>query len=267
MQYRSPKNPAIKEALLLRDKPDKGLFFIEGAHLVESAARSGAGLSKVFFTGSFAASKEGGRLLGEVSSQAAKGKSEPKLLEVSERIFQGLADTETPQGIAAIVSCPRTQSSDLVYGPATFMVVCDGVRDPGNLGTIIRLADAAGADAVVITPGTCSPFNQKAIRSTAGSLFNIPLLFTPPEELAATLRKNKVSLYIADSHATVSVFETDFRGPFALVFGNEGMGTGESMKSNADRSIRIPLRGRAESLNVAAAAAICIYEAVRQRIS
>jgi TrmH family RNA methyltransferase len=189
------------------------------------------------------------------------------MLEVSERIFQGLADTETPQGIAAIVAYPQKKGKDLVYGPATFMVVCDGVRDPGNLGTIIRLADAAGADAVAITPGTCSPFNQKAIRSTAGSLFNVPLLFTPPEELAATLRKNKVSLYIADSHATVSVFETNFKGPFALVFGNEGMGTGEVMKSNADKSIRIPLRGRAESLNVAAAAAICIYEAVRQRIS
>ena len=146
------------------------------------------------------------------------------------------------------------------------IVVCDGIKDPGNIGTIVRAADASGVDAVLLTPGTCDAFMSKALRASAGSIFALPVLpDTGVEEIVGFLAKRRIRLYAADVRASRSLYETDLRGPAAIVFGNEAHGIGAALFQNAEVLFRIPITGRAESLNVAMAASIILYEAVRQR--
>jgi TrmH family RNA methyltransferase len=147
----------------------------------------------------------------------------------------------------------------------SLLVVIDGIRDPGNLGTIIRTSDAAGVDAVIVLPGTCDAFMPKAVRSTAGSIFNIPLVYPETDELMGWLRERSIRTLVADVNATLSLYEADLSRSLAFVFGNEAMGVHEKLRCEADARVKIPLSGKAESLNVAISAAICLYEAVRQR--
>ncbi|MDO9288788.1 MAG: RNA methyltransferase, partial [Thermodesulfovibrionales bacterium] len=145
------------------------------------------------------------------------------------------------------------------------IVIVEGVQEPGNLGTIIRTADAAGADAVIILEGTCDAFSQKTIRATAGSIFNIPIVYAETDKLLEWLKAKKISLAATSLDAKKSIFNTDLKKPLAFVFGNEAHGVSAEIKKNADVILKIPIFGKAESLNVSASAAICLYEAVRQR--
>lgn len=259
----SPANPIIREALKIKEKHARyryEAFLIEGPHLMEMAAASpDVEIKRVFFTKDFSDKREGQRLL----RQAAK--KEAQLIETSGHILSKLADTETPQGIVAIVSCKIANLDKLSFKGIPFLVVCDGIQDPGNLGTIIRASAAAGADAVVILPGTCNAFMPKTIRSTAGSLFNMPIVYSEPEALFNYLDSKSIALYAADVHAQVSIYESDLKQPAAIAFGNEAHGVSELLLKRA-KGLKIPILGKAESLNVAMAASVCLYEVVRQRL-
>lgn len=259
----SPANPIIKEALKLKEKRAKyrhEAFLTEGPHLIEMAMSSSfVEIKRIFFTERFTAKKEGQRLIRQIGS---RGKD---IFQVSEQVLRKLADTETPQGIAAVVSYKAIDLDEIDFKAAPFLVVCDGIQDPGNLGTIIRASDASGADAVIVLPGTCDAFMSKTIRATAGSLFNIPTIYSKPEILLDCLDSKNIALYATDVHAQVSIYESDFKSPIAIVFGNEAHGVSELLLKRA-RGVKIPIAGKAESLNVAMAASICLYEVVRQRL-
>ncbi len=258
----SPANPLIKEALRIKERRGHrdSAFIIEGPHLIEmSLASPYASLEQVFFTEDFYSSGEGRRLLKRLEETSVD------LVETSKRVMDKLTDTETPQGIAAVLALNTVALSVIPFKTMPLLVICDGVRDPGNIGTIIRAADAAGADAVLLTPGTCDAFMPKAIRASAGSIFAVPVLSAGVEELVGFLEERRMRLYAADVHASHSLYETDFRAPAAIVFGNEAHGIGAELLRKADLLFRIPVIGRAESLNVAMAASISLYEAVRQR--
>jgi TrmH family RNA methyltransferase len=267
----SPANPIVKAALALRDKPGQaphGAFLVEGPHLLEMALSSPAKVARVFFTEEFGRKQEGQRLIRKVRhhiSLADQEAAEPTFVEVSEQVFTRLSDTRTPQGILAIISIAPAALEDLSLGAAPVLVLCEGIQDPGNLGAIIRVADAAAADAVIILPATCNPYNQKVIRSTAGSLFNIPIVRTAAKGLLDWLAVRDIPLLATDIHGAVSVFDLDLTGPCALAFGSEAHGVSEAVRKAADRTIRIPILGKAESLNVAMSASVCLFEAVRQR--
>ncbi len=262
MKITSLSNPHIREAAAVREKRSKqkpAAFVIEGVHLIEMAIASGASIQEVFFTDVFGSRKEGQRVLRLIRGKAAK------LFEITEKIMRRLADTETPQGIVAVVTYPSPTLDKLPLKSEPLLVVVDGIRDPGNLGTIIRTSDAAGADAVVLLPGTCAAFMPKAIRATAGSIFNIPVIHTEESALLGWLKARGITLAVTSVDAEKSFFDSDLGMPVALVFGNEAQGVGETLKRAADLSLRIPIYGKAESLNVATSAAICLYEAARQR--
>jgi len=294
----SPSNPKIKEVLDIKNRRSKykgNVFIIEGPHLTEMALASGIGMKEVFFTGAFATKKEGQRLLRQLlkksnvipakpviqktffqehgatsgldSSLRGNDELEIEIFEVTEQILKKLTDTETPQGIVAIVSYATKNPDDIIFRSTPMLVIADGVREPGNLGTIIRTSDAAGADAVVILKGTCDAFSQKTIRSTAGSLFNIPIIHSETAKLLSWLKINKIQLAATALDSEKSVFDADLTFPTAFVFGNEAHGISNQMRKNSDLILKIPIHGKAESLNVSAAAAVCLYEAVRQRIS
>ncbi len=262
MRYRtitSPSNPVIKEAISVKErkKRSQNRLLIEGQHLLEMALSSGAEIARVFFTGHYKSKNE--RFLKNLSKRTFE------FIETTEQVLSKLSDTEAPQGIAAIVTYRSYALSELSLKVTPLLVICDGVQDPGNLGTIIRTSDAAGADAVMILHGTCDPFLPKVTRSSAGSIFNLPVIFSESDRLIEWLRERGIGILVTEAHASKTIYETDLRKPLAFVFGNEASGVSKTLKEKGDILLRIPIQGKAESLNVATSAAVCLYEAVRQR--
>jgi TrmH family RNA methyltransferase len=265
MKYRkleSLRNPTVREAIKVKEErslykgataPGERAFLIEGPHLLEMALGAGAGIGKVFYTEKF----KDKDLLGRLAQKGAA------VFEITERILLRLSDTETPQGIVAVTSCAPSSLDEIKIGG--FIAVCDGVQDPGNLGTIIRTADASGAGAVVLLPGTCDAFMPKTLRASAGSVFNIPIVYEEREALIGKLKGMKMKLAVTLPDAKKSIYEADLSVPVAFVFGNETAGVSPELREASELRLRIPIRGRAESLNVAAASAVCLYEAMRQR--
>ncbi len=260
----SPSNHRIKEALDIKNKRAKyrqTAFLIEGPHLVEMALSSGIGIKKVFFTRTFCKKREAQKLLRKVS------KCSREIFEVTENIINKLADTETPQGIVSVVSCGTLSLDELSFQKNPLLVVIDGIQDPGNLGTIIRTSDAAGVDGIILLPGTCDAFISKTIRATAGSIFNVPIVFSDNDSLNRWFNKRNLQLIATSAEEDKSVFDADLTRPTAIILGNEAHGVSRQLKHSADLILKIPIYGRAESLNVATSAAVCLYEAVRQRRS
>jgi TrmH family RNA methyltransferase len=265
MHYRkitSPSNPQIRESIEMLEAGRKHIprtLLIEGPHLIEAALVAGADIACVFFTSSFAETKEGRKILTILSRDIRE------IFEVTFRILVKIASTETPQGIVAIGTCAPLSLRKLPLVEKPLLTLVDGIQDPGNLGTIIRTSDAAGADGVLVLPGSCDPFTSKTVRATAGSIFNIPVVQTDKQNLLEWIREKRIHLAVTAADAPKSVFGADLDVPVALVFGNEARGVRDSLRKAADLILKIPIYGKAESLNVASSAAICLYEAVRQR--
>ncbi len=262
MKIASCSNPKIKAVLEIKRRKsaaEQSLFLIEGSHLIEMALSAKTLIREVFFTDSFIRKKDGEKLLERLSHHTAK------LYEVTDSVLHKITETETPQGITAVAMYSPLSLTKVRLEGNPLLAVSDGIQDPGNLGAIIRTADAAGADAVIILPGTCDVTLQKTIRATAGSLFNIPVVHVSEGEFLAWLRTHKIQLAVTAADAENSFLEARLDGPLALVFGNEARGVQTGLKRAADMMLSIPIYGKAESLNVAAAAAVLLYEAVRQR--
>jgi TrmH family RNA methyltransferase len=269
MRYKritSLSNPLIRKAIEVKKRKlgsAEELFLVEGPHLVGMAASASILIKEVFHTETFMRKEEGKKLL----TQLAVMQSPPEMLvEVSDEIILRLSDTESSQGIVALVAHNPCNFRELVVSGKPLVVACDGIQDPGNLGTIIRVADAAGADAVVMLPGTCDPLSPKTVRATAGSIFNIPVIICGYSEFLDYVALKMLDLIVTDIRARRSLYQSDLRRPVAFVFGNEARGVSEVLRSKAIESVKIPIPGKAESLNVAIAAAVCLYEAVRQRM-
>jgi TrmH family RNA methyltransferase len=268
MRYKritSLSNPLIRKAIEVKKRKlgsAEELFLIEGPHLVGMAASASILIKEVFHTETFMRKEEGKMLL----TQLAVMQTPPEVrVEVSDEIILRISDTESSQGIVALVAPNPGKFRELVVSGKSLIVACDGIQDPGNLGTIIRVADAAGADAVVMLPGTCDPLSPKTVRATAGSIFNIPVIICGYSEFLEYVTLKMLDLIVTDIRARRSLYESDLSRPVAFVFGNESRGVSEVLRSKAIESVKIPIPGKAESLNVAIAAAICLYEAVRQR--
>ncbi len=262
MKITSLANPKIKELLDIKrgkSRVKHTSFIIEGHHLIEMALGADTPVIEGFFTEDFSRKKEGQKILEQLSRHMSR------IYEVTDQILRKISETETPQGIIAVAASRPLRLDELPMKENPLIVVSDGIQDPGNLGTIIRTADAAGADAVIILTGTCDVYMQKTVRATAGSLFNIPIAHAAVEEFLEWLRSHNIKLAVTASDAKNSFFEVDLDKPIAFVFGNEAHGVQEDLKRAADMVLRIPIYGKAESLNVAVSASVCLYEALRQR--
>jgi TrmH family RNA methyltransferase len=262
----SAENQFVKKAVeaKTRKRGGKDYFLAEGPHLVEVAAASSAPVEEVFFTMDFIRTAEGKKVLDRLSQM----KSPPRLLvELPANILAKISDTEAPQGIIAVVYQLPASLFGLEARKEALIAVCDGIGDPGNLGNIIRVSDAAGADAVVVLPGTCDPFLPKVVRATAGSIFNVPVISVDHQDLLDYISAMDIDLIVTDVRAQRSLYDCDLRNGAALAFGNEARGVSEFLGTKTPWAVRIPIPGKAESLNVAVAAAVSLYEAVRQRTS
>jgi RNA methyltransferase, TrmH family len=230
-----------------------GLVAIEGEHLVNEAVRSGMEFTAVLVS-------EGWR------------KKVPRGVEVvrlKDDVFRSAVETQAPQGIAALLSPPVFELSDVLgsRGSAALILVAAGLQDPGNLGTLVRSAEAFGATGVLTTPGTVSVWNQKALRASVGSVFRVPVVGVEASELRE-LKGRGVRLMAAvgaEGDGVVAAQEMDFLGDCAVMIGNEGAGLAEEWKEMCDVKVTIPCPGDVESLNAAVAGSLLLYEASRQR--
>lgn len=250
----SLQNPKIKAVRALHAKKGRveaGAFLLETTKLVQEALKSGWPIIEVFAT------EEWVSRYGSLDSV--------ELTLVSDRIFPSLVTTETPEGIVALAKLPSMTALPAVNEKSWF-IACEAIQDPGNLGTIIRTADAAGASAVLIGPGTVDPFSPKVIRATMGSLFHLPVIVCSNfyDDLAQ-LRVKGMRLYATAMRQERSLYDLDLKGPVTWLIGNEGQGLSKEAMTLATESVSIPMPGYAESLNAGIASAICLYETLRQR--
>lgn len=262
LRITSTANPRIREAVRIRERRHahgQNLFVIEGSRIIGTAIGANIDIREVFFTDRFASQREGRAIL---SGAEKKGTF---FFAVADHVLTKITDTETPQGIAAVVSYEISSLDKLHVQKNPLFAVADGIQEPGNLGTIIRTADASGIDAVILLEGTCDVFIPKVIRATAGSIFHVPIARAKEDTFLKWLRDAKIKLAATSADAEESVFDADLVGPVAFVFGNEARGVSETIRTSADIFFKVPIYGNAESLNVATSAAVCLYEAVRQR--
>jgi TrmH family RNA methyltransferase len=205
--------------------------------------------------------RKGQSLLSRARSQGVP------VFQVDEQPYDKLSDTETPQGVTAVVQKPVWRQSELLQRPTGLFLALDGLQDPGNLGAILRTGDGAGVDGVWLGHGTVDLYNPKVLRATMGSIFRIPT-FAGVDllSLVSELKARNVQVLAAVPHAGQSYFKADMKQPhLLLMIGNEARGISRSLLNLADQAVSVPLRPVVESLNAAVAAALLIYEVKRQR--
>ena len=225
-------------------------FVVEGPHLVEEAL----GRTR------FVVYSEELAIMEKVRQAGVE------VFKISRRQFADLTEVETPQGILAVVREQSFELKDALKGTNPLAVFCIEVQDPGNLGTIIRTADAVSASGVILSRGTVDLYNQKVIRSTMGSLFHLPVVQVDEAvEAIGYLKDRKVKVIATAADAKKSYFEADFSKPSVILVGNEGAGLSDEVVKLADDMVSIPMPGKAESLNVGVSTAVVLYEALRQR--
>jgi TrmH family RNA methyltransferase len=248
----------LRRSFSQAEPTDHGAVAIEGLRIIEEAIRSGLRFEAVFFSES--GSAHAARLLPQISSHT-------EALLLPDDVFSSAVSTETPQGVAALVKLKPAKLEDLLdqVSPEFLLVAVGGIQDPGNLGTIIRSAEAFSARGVLLGERTVSHFNPKVVRASAGSVFRQALVKVKLGDAILQLRQHGVRVVASSSHKGRALDQVDLTGPLALVVGNEGAGLPSEILSQADGQVTIPHSARVESLNAGIAASILLYEAARQR--
>jgi TrmH family RNA methyltransferase len=259
----SRDNPLLKRARAVRDGRVPEQIFIEGLRLCEEAASASLDIHDVLYTEELMQNERGRRLLEKLRAKAKH------LVSVSEQALASVADTRTPQGIIALASRPETSCEALEIGSTAtppLLLVMHRINNPSNAGAILRTTEAAGATGAATTYGSADIFSPRALRGAMGSSFRLPLWTGAQfEEVLDWCRGRGLKTVCADAHAALSYTEIDWTEPYALIVGPEASGLTEEEARSTNEAVRIPMHGEVESLNVAAASAILLYEAARQR--
>jgi TrmH family RNA methyltransferase len=255
----SKQNARLKELRRALAQPGRNggaMAGIEGPKLLEEAIRAGLRVICVFVA-------QGSEDLREVRALPA----ETEILLLPKELLDSALTTEAPQPVAALVEQPDWTWAHVLgeRKAAALVVVVAGIQDPGNLGTILRSAEAFGADGVIALPGTVSAWNPKCVRASAGSVFRVPLIATSVPECFTNLREAGARILTTTVEAAEPVDVVDLTGPVALILGNEGNGVSDVVARQADEKVTIPCPGAVESLNAAVAGSVMLYEAARQR--
>ena len=251
----------IKSLQLKKNRDEHGKFLIEGEKLLMEALEYNIAISMVLLSESFAESERHTEL-----ALALENKNIP-LFYSDDRTFKEAGETETPQGVIAIADKMGFDLDKILDKDELCAVLLHEVRDPGNAGTIIRTADACGLDVVLLSKGSVDLYNGKTIRATMGSLFHIPVIQNiDTEEAILKLKGSKVVTIGADPHSSISCIELPYYKKSAIIIGNESQGISSEITALLDKNAKIPMPGRAESLNAGIAASIMMYEfSVRKR--
>lgn len=275
----SLQNPRVKQLVKLRERRDRdeaGLFLVEGYREIRRALEKGVRPKELYFSPDWFLGENEPALIEQAKQAGAQ------LFELSKDAFAKVAYRERPDGLLAVAPQWKTTLADLNVGRALrpteavdgegkprptdpFLLVVESIEKPGNLGTILRSADAAGCDAVIVCDAVTDIFNPNVVRASTGVLFSVPVVVAESTAVHAWLREKGIRTAATTPHTTNLYTQTDLRGPLAIVMGSEQYGLSEFWMKGADVLVRIPMAGQADSLNVAMATIITLFEAVRQR--
>jgi RNA methyltransferase, TrmH family len=258
MLITSPANERLKHARRVREGREPDLIFVEGERLAEECLQADLPLFACFHAPE-----------PSVRAQAILAQLQPRacpLFPVTDAVLATISDTVHTQGLILLAQRPQASLAKTLSAEVPLLVGLDAVRDPGNFGTIVRTAEAAGAHGVLALIGSVDAFAPKTLRGAMGSAFRLPIVMELTEEvLLSACRQAGVAVVAADAEAELNYTEFDWRQPALLLLGNEGHGVNDLLLAECDASVRIPLHPPVESLNVAASAAVILFEAARQR--
>lgn len=258
----SLQNARIKNLVKLRNRRTRdrqGVFVAEGYRAISRALDKGVVADEVYFSPDWFLGENEESLLGALQEKGAE------LFEVSKAAFEKVAYRDRPEGILGVIKQWNYGLEDLNLSDPPFLLIVESIEKPGNLGTILRSADAAGVDAVICCDSVTDLFNPNVVRSSTGVLFSMPTVMTSTRETIDWLQENDIRSIATTPHATGLHTETDLTGPVAIVMGSEQFGLSDTWLEASDRQTRIPMAGQADSLNVAMATLVTLFEAVRQR--
>jgi TrmH family RNA methyltransferase len=258
-QITSPQNPYIKQLVQLQEKAkarrQSGTFFIEGKRELQLAHKGGYEIETALFVA---------ELLSESEVRSLAGR-QAELIEISREVYQKLAYRDTTEGVIAVAKSKSLALADLQLGTNPLVLVAEATEKPGNLGALLRTADAAKLDAVIIADPKGDLYNPNIVRSSVGCLFTNQIATGTTEEVIAYLKANNISIYCATLQDSAYYHEQDYSTPTALVVGTEATGLTQPWREASTQNIIIPMQGEIDSMNVSVAAAILIFEAKRQR--
>ncbi len=261
LEITSSKNPIIRKVKALYRKKNRWLeklFIIEGIKMIEEALDSDMVIKYIFYSDVLLEVDGGTNFLDVI-------KDIKESIKLSKNVFKEISDLENPQGVLAVAEFKERNIEEIYKGGQSFVMFLDSLNDPGNLGTIIRTADAFNVDAIILGEGSVDPYNPKVVRSTMGSIFRVPLYIAKDNNIFfINMKKNNVDI-ITTSLSGKPLERKDFLEKFVLVIGNEANGVRNDIIERSTKEIKIPMPGKAESLNAGVAASIIMYEAMRSR--
>lgn len=261
LEINSSKNSIIKETKSLSRKKNRWndkLFIIEGIKTIAEAIKSSAKIKHIFYSEILFSTEDGLAFFQEI-------KNKNQTIKLSEAIFKEITDLENPQGVIAVVEFIDRDIEEIYNKDLSFILFLDELNDPGNLGTIIRTADAFNIEAIILGRGCVDPYNSKVVRSTMGSIFRVPIYnLKDNDSFFETIKKKGVKIMTTSLEGNL-LSQQDFKDRNLVVIGNEANGVSKSIVELSDKEIKIPMPGSAESLNAGVAASIIMYEAMINR--
>ena len=265
-QITSSQNPKIKAALKLNDRRERnksGLFLIEGFRELKRAVEAHVQIRSLFVCPEFFLGENEEDLIEQVQKQGGE------IIPCAPHIFEKLSYRDRPDGLLGIAVQMKHQLADLTSrigeGKPPFLIVAEAIEKPGNLGTILRSADAAGAHGVIVCDRCTDIYNPNVVRASVGTLFTLPVIEAQSKETLSWLKERSIQVVAATPSAPKEFTQADLRGAVAIAVGTEQLGLSKTWMDAADICVRIPMHGVADSLNVATATTLLLYEVVRQR--
>ena len=249
----------IKGLYRRKERRTRKLFLIEGIKMIGECLDNDYPMESIIYCDGLLDMRGGEELFERI-------RDDRRLFKVSNRIYEEISDMETPQGILGIARFESNSTTDIEIGDNPFILLLDRVQDPGNMGAIIRTSDAFGIDGIIVTNGCVDTYNPKVVRATMGSIFRVPIYGVQNEiELINMFKDEGMALYVTALEGSMDIREVNFIRSCMLVIGNESSGVSRGIMELADNRVKIPMSGGAESLNVAVASSIIMYEGMRQR--
>jgi TrmH family RNA methyltransferase len=258
----SLQNPRLKRLVRLRDRrprDEAGVFLVEGYREIRRALEKGVPLQELYFSPEWFLGENEPELIARAQQAGAQA------FELTKEALAKVAYRERPDGLLAVAPQWRRALAEVPAGPDAFLLVVEAIEKPGNLGTILRSADAAGCGAVIVCDPVTDLFNPNVVRASTGVLFSVPCVVEEGARVRAWLRERGIRIVVTTPAAEQLYTDADLRGPLAVVMGSEQFGLSREWLEGADLAVRIPMAGQADSLNVAMATLVTLFEAVRQR--
>lgn len=255
-------NPKISECVKLMDRRYRdrtGLMLIEGIKELSLALKGGVRIVRIFYNEELFKGDQERTVLKAIAAGGAE------LVQVSARVYEKIAYREDSFGLVAVANQPTKSLKEMTLNKSPLIIVIEGVEKPGNLGAILRSADAAGVDGVIVCGKSTDIYNPNVVRASIGTVFTVPVVEAALSDTLGWLKDKGLKTIATTPHTELEYFDADLKGPCAIVMGSEHEGLSDEWLKEADSLVRIPMKGEADSLNLATSATILLYEALRQR--